>query len=133
MAGAFGREQVLDDRDGMRRGHADRLVEHDPAVHVAFLAFLWSIGPGLAIRACGNRRRERPSLVLLAAQVALDLRRSQKLLDPFRFLESLVDAKANLGRKFQVNALRDFAAHVALVALQRIEHLLTSRPPSGMM
>jgi hypothetical protein len=52
----------------------------------------------------------------------LHRRRSQKLLDPFRFVESLVDAEANFGRKFQVNAPRDLAAHIALVALERGDH-----------
>src|ERR1700694_1839089 len=38
MSGAFGLEQPLHDRDRMGRGHADRLVEHDPAVDVAPVA-----------------------------------------------------------------------------------------------
>jgi len=38
MARALAGEQPLDRADGMGRGHADRLVEHDPAVHVALLA-----------------------------------------------------------------------------------------------
>ena len=38
VAGALGLEQPLHDRDRMRRGHADRLVEHDPAVDVALVA-----------------------------------------------------------------------------------------------
>ena len=35
---ALAREQPLDGADGLRRGHADRLVEHDPAVDVALVA-----------------------------------------------------------------------------------------------
>src|SRR5260221_1735036 len=38
VAGALGLEQPLHDRDRMRRGHADRLVEHDPAMDVALVA-----------------------------------------------------------------------------------------------
>src|SRR5450759_4078902 len=43
MAGALGLEQPLHHRDRVGRGHADRLVEHDPAVDVALVA------PGLVI------------------------------------------------------------------------------------
>jgi hypothetical protein len=39
MPGALGRKQPLDHADGVRRGHADRLVEHQPAVHVPLRAF----------------------------------------------------------------------------------------------
>ena len=39
VAGAPGGEQPLDHADGVRGGHADRLVEHHPAMHVAFVAF----------------------------------------------------------------------------------------------
>src|SRR6266850_1203028 len=38
MAGALGLEQPFHDRDRLGRGHADRLVEHDPAVDVALVA-----------------------------------------------------------------------------------------------
>src|SRR5207302_9171658 len=38
MAGALGLEQALEDRDRVRRGHADRLVEHHPAMDVALVA-----------------------------------------------------------------------------------------------
>src|SRR5260221_2203797 len=38
VAGALGLEQPLHDRDRMRRGHADRLVEPDPAMDVALVA-----------------------------------------------------------------------------------------------
>ncbi len=37
MARAFGLEQPLHDCHRMRRGHADGLVEHDPAVDVALV------------------------------------------------------------------------------------------------
>ncbi len=49
MAGALGFGQALDDADGMGRRHADRLVEDDPAVHVALVAaellFPWRSPP----------------------------------------------------------------------------------------
>jgi hypothetical protein len=38
MAGALGLEQALGDRDGLGRGHADRLVEDHPAMNVALVA-----------------------------------------------------------------------------------------------
>src|SRR5205085_10379575 len=57
-------------------------------------------------------------------EVALDRRRSQKLLDPFRFRESLVDSETNLRSKFQVNVPRDFAAQKFLVALERGQYRL---------
>ena len=38
VAGALGLEQPLHDRDRVGRGHADRLVEHDPAMDVALVA-----------------------------------------------------------------------------------------------
>src|SRR5262245_34244824 len=55
----------------------------------------------------------------LLVQVPLDRRRSQKLLDPFRFVESLINAESNVRCEFQVNAPRDLAAQEFLVALQR--------------
>src|SRR5579864_2700191 len=74
--------------------------------------------------AIGAARREASFIVILVRKIALDCRRSQKLLDPFRFVESLVDAKANLGCKFQVNAARDLAADITFVAIERFEHFL---------
>src|SRR6185295_19048200 len=38
MAGALGLEQALEHGDRVRRGHADRLVEHHPAMNVALVA-----------------------------------------------------------------------------------------------
>src|SRR3974390_1086587 len=65
------------------------------------------------------------SLFLVAApEIALDRGCSQKLLDPFRFVESLVDAKSDLRCKFEVNTPRNFAADVSAVAVKRAEHFL---------
>src|SRR5262245_4405184 len=61
--------------------------------------------------------------ITLLVQIALDRRRSQKLLDPFCLVESLVDSKANLRCELEVNAPRDLAAHEFLVALERGDHL----------
>src|SRR5207253_4990274 len=58
----------------------------------------------------------------LLVEVPLDLRCSQKLLDPFRFVESLVDAESNLRCELEVNAPRDLAAQEFLVALECAEH-----------
>ena len=52
----------------------------------------------------------------------MDYRRSQKLLDPFCFVESLVEAESNLGSKFQVNAPGDLTAHVSFIAIKSVEH-----------
>src|SRR5262249_17664493 len=40
MAGALGVEQALHHGDGLRRGHADRLVERHPAMDIAAVALL---------------------------------------------------------------------------------------------
>src|SRR5438045_9463115 len=58
MTCALGLEQTFDDRDRMRRRHADRLVEHDPAMDVALVATRLVVlprRPGLA-RIVGARR-----------------------------------------------------------------------------
>jgi hypothetical protein len=55
MAGAFRREQMLDDGDGVGRSHADRLVEHEPAMDIALLLF-WR-RRGLAPTFSFGRRR----------------------------------------------------------------------------
>src|SRR5581483_5845580 len=57
------------------------------------------------------------SLVVLALEVALDRRRSQQLLDPFRFVKAVIDAEADLGSELQVNSPRQLAAQEAFVAL----------------
>ena len=119
--------------DRVRRGHADRLVEHDPAVHVALLALAllrlavllrrWLHGVG-AGRSELIRVVDRHHSSSSRFEVALYRRCSQKLLDPFRFVESFVDAEADVRREFQVNAMRDLAAQESLVALERLEHVL---------
>ena len=121
----FAPNRCSDDGDRVRRGHADRLVEHDPAMHVA-LSGAFLLRPSAACargvaRSLRHGARARPTRRVIsghqssfsAFEIALHHRCSQKLLDPFRFVESLVDAEANLGRKFQVNAPRDLAAHIA--------------------
>src|SRR5580704_15192060 len=62
-------------------------------------------------------------IVSLVGEVALHCRSSQKLLDALGFAEALVEAKTNLRCKFQVNAPRDFAAHVLFVAVERLKHV----------
>src|SRR5258707_5053563 len=48
---AFGLEQALHDRDRVGRGHADRLVEHDPAVDVTLVAPRLALLPLLLVAA----------------------------------------------------------------------------------
>ena len=55
VAGALRIEQPLEHGDGLRRGHADRLVDDEPAVHVALLATELLLGLFL---------RKRPRVVL---------------------------------------------------------------------
>src|SRR5277367_854679 len=57
MAGALGREQPLDHGDRMRRRHADRLVEYDPAVHVALVSFFLPVASS-GLRRAGLARRQ---------------------------------------------------------------------------
>src|SRR6202035_90055 len=57
-------------------------------------------------------------------QIALHVRRAQQLLDALGLAEALVDAESDVGRELQVHAMRDLAAQVALVALERLEHRL---------
>src|SRR5262245_3943007 len=59
----------------------------------------------------------------LLLEVAANLRCSQKLLDSFGFVESLVDSEANVRCKFQINVARNLAAQEAFVALERRQHL----------
>src|SRR5262245_15776783 len=75
-----------------------------------------------------NEVGESVIAVFTVLQIALDRRRSQKLLDPFRFVESLVEPEANVGSKFQVNAPGDLAAQVSLVAIERGQDLLLVTP-----
>src|SRR6185436_6385531 len=73
--------------------------------------------------ATASAARDSLLIAVLALEVALDRRCSQQLLDPFRFVESLVGAESNLGSKFQVDVVCDLAAQIALVAVQRLDHL----------
>src|SRR5262249_17019371 len=59
-----------------------------------------------------------------ALEIAPDRGRSQKLLDSFRFVESLVEAEGNVRCKFQVNAAGNLAAQEAPVAIESFQHRL---------
>src|SRR5205085_2567239 len=72
--------------------------------------------------ATASAARDSSLIAVLALEVTLDRWRSQQLLDPFRFVEPFVGAESNVRREFQVDVVRDLAAQVALVALQRLEH-----------
>jgi len=94
VAGALGVEQPLHHRDRVGRGHADRLVEHHPAVDVAALALLLgTLTPGwiaglllhlsrLGGRSAGIARRVGPALPMLstcAPSPTLPRRRGREL------------------------------------------------------
>ena len=86
MAGALGLEHALHHAHRVGRGHAHGLVEHEPAVHVALLA--------LALRLPGRLHGgdlASTLVIRLVVQIAPDRGRSQKLLDSFGLVESLVD------------------------------------------
>src|SRR5262249_35872564 len=67
--------------------------------------------------ACGGGSGRGPvSFILIRPlQITLHPRRMQQPLDALRLVEALVDAEADVGREFQVDAMGDLAAQVALV------------------
>src|SRR5262249_22483463 len=70
------------------------------------------------------RARPTTSLRLVVlVEVALHVGCAQQLVDALRFVKTLVDAKPDLGREFHVDAMSDFTAQKALVALECGEHL----------
>src|SRR5215510_16146145 len=82
-----------------------------------------------AARSPSSRLRAGSTFVIrLVLEVAPDRGRSQKFLDSFGFVESLVEPESDLRCKFQVNVPRDLAAKEALVALERGEHLVAVAP-----
>ena len=64
-------------------------------------------------------------------QVTLYRRRSQELLDPFGFVESLVGAKTDIRREFQVNAMRNLVRKKRLCRSSAASTGSMSRPPIG--
>src|SRR6185312_406444 len=67
-------------------------------------------------------------LFIVVLQIAHHRRRAQQLVDPLGFGETLVDAEADVGREFQVDALGDLDAQKFLVALEGGDHLLGVAP-----
>src|SRR6185437_968905 len=61
-------------------------------------------------------------LIVAVFQVALHVGRAQQLLDALGLAEALVEAEAEVGRELHAHAVRDLAAQVALVALERLQH-----------
>ena len=53
-----------------------------------------------------------------------DLRARQQRIDAARLLEGLVTAEADVGRKLEIDRVRDLAADEALMAVQRLDHRL---------
>src|SRR5262249_7447268 len=74
----------------------------------------------------GSARGGRGSSTLAIgapAKIALHRRRAQQVLDAFRLVEAIVDPEPDLGRELQIDLTRDDAPQIALVALERLEHL----------
>src|SRR5664279_1385144 len=59
MAGALGREQALHHADRMGGGHADRLVEHQPAMHIALVTLELFFGSAFMLRSRLRRLLDR--------------------------------------------------------------------------
>ncbi len=99
----LGKKQPLEDADGTRGRHLERLVEHQPAVRPGCLFYVgpWSCSVFL--------------------HVATNLLAVQKLVDAVHFLEGLVLAEANLGGHAQVDRLSDLAANELAVAIEGLQ------------
>ena len=130
VARLLGVEQVLEPPDRLRRGDADGLVEIDPAVDLGAL--------GAALRRAAARRRRRGlGLIhglprLRRVEIARDARRAQQRVHPRLGVEAFVDDEAQVGRVFEIDALRDRRPQSLLVRLQRRERRRRCRaPPSG--
>ncbi len=65
-------------------------------------------------------------------QIATHLRRVQKPVDVIRIVERVVDAETDVGREFQVDLARDFAAQNFLCRSSAAMTGALSPPPSGM-
>src|SRR5262245_4387607 len=83
----------------------------------------FGLGPACA-GACCSSTSNRSLLV----EVARHARIVQQLVDAVGFVEALVEAEANLGREFHVDAMRELAAQEAFVAIERVEHLARVAP-----
>src|SRR5262249_7691413 len=95
---------------------------------VSTIAQRWS--PCYSRLRAPSRASQTASMLVIGAsgEAALDRRRAPQLLDPLGFPEPLVDAEADVGRELEVHLPGDHAAHVALVAIERREHLRLVAP-----
>src|SRR6516164_9206223 len=71
---------------------------------------------------CACRTSAVIASLVLPFQIAPHCRRSQQPLDPFRFIEALVDPESDFGSEFQIDVTRDLAAQEALVTIERSQH-----------
>ena len=123
MAGALGLQQTLNHAHGMGRGHAHRLVEHEPAIHVALLALRLI----LRFRFFGNDLGQlSSSVLLLRSRWTCGVRNSFSIRSASS--NRCVDAEADIRCEFQVDVVRDLATQKALVALERREHRIRVAP-----
>ena len=61
-------------------------------------------------------------LAWIVVEIASDLRGAQQSFNSLGFVEAFIDAKPDVGRKLEVHPASDFAAKIALVAIERGEH-----------
>ena len=71
-------------------------------------------------------------VLVFAGEIAFDRRRAQQPVDALGLGEAVVDAKADVGREFQIDAMRDLGADKFLVALEGGDDLVGVTAPSGM-
>ena len=95
-------------RDGLGRAHADRLVEHHPAVDL----------PALLLAATGHQSWSLPS----SAEIARHLGRPQQLVDPGEIVVAGVELEAELRHGPHLPERRRHAsADEAGVAVERVD------------
>ena len=80
----------------------------------------------------GDPREANPRQASLLVEVALDRGRAQQFVDALGLRESLVDAEADVGREFQIDAMGDLAAQIFLLRSSAASTSSRRVPPSGM-
>ncbi len=128
MAGALGAEQPLHHAHRMGRGHADRLVEHEPAVHVALLALALQRLPARRLRCQVDALIHSfvPSSGLLRSRWTAGVRRSFSIRSASSNRSSI--RKRISGANFRLTRCAISPRRIPLVALERGQHLALIAP-----